>query len=95
MADDGQTESGAGKCFVQPTAPVERRIALFGGCGGALTGAERDTLRFLEARHGRQNATPVRVFPRAVEALVLGGLRQIVGNGYRGFRTIRALRRDR
>ena len=57
---------------------------------GALTGAERDTRRFLEARHGRRNATPVRVFPRAVEAPVLGGLRQIVGNGYRGFRTILA-----
>ena len=57
---------------------------------GALTGAERDRIRSLEARHRLRRATPVRVFPRAVDATVLGGLRQIVGNGYAGFRTIQA-----
>lgn len=57
---------------------------------GALTRAERSQIRALQSRHSRPNATPVRVFPRAVDAAVLGGLRQIVGASYTGFRTIHA-----
>ena len=56
---------------------------------GALTAEERQKIRDLQTRHGRRDRTPVRVFPRPVDAAVLGGLRQIVGDAYAGFRTIR------
>ncbi len=56
---------------------------------GRLTAAERRQAAAIATRHGRQGAL-VRVFPRRVDALLLGGLSRLIGPGYRGARTIRA-----
>lgn len=57
---------------------------------GALTNAEKSAIERIKARHGILYATPVRVFPRGVDAVMLGGLGQIVGPGYLKYKTIRA-----
>ena len=57
---------------------------------GALTDAEKSVIERIKARHGILYATPVRLFPRSVDAAMLGGLGQIVGPGYLKYRTIRA-----
>jgi hypothetical protein len=56
---------------------------------GRLTAIERSRAAAIAARHGRRGDL-VRVFPRRVDALLLGGLSRLVGPGYRGARTIRA-----
>lgn len=57
---------------------------------GVLTEAERSVIRRIKARHGTGSGAPVRLFPRAVDAALLGGLGQIVGPGYLKYKTIRA-----
>lgn len=57
---------------------------------GVLTDAEKSVLRRIKARHGMYSGAPVRLFPRAVDATLLGGLGQAVGPGYLKFKTIRA-----
>lgn len=57
---------------------------------GELTGAEKSAIARIKTRHGILYATPVRLFPRGVDAVMLGGLGQIVGPGYLKYRTIRA-----
>jgi len=58
---------------------------------GSLTGEERDAAsRIRGHHHGLSQARPVRVFPRQVDALLLGGLRQLVGEDYGKVRLIRA-----
>ena len=57
---------------------------------GALTATERNVISDIETHHGLRGGAPVRVFPRRVDATLLGGLRQIVGKDYTGRKTIRA-----
>lgn len=58
---------------------------------GQVTADERQDMRAIVAHHsGLADAAPVRVFPRAVDALLLGHLRQAVGDGYAQARVIRA-----
>lgn len=57
---------------------------------GELTGAEKSAIERIKTRHGILYATPVRLFPRGVDAVMLGGLGQIVGPGYLKYKTIRA-----
>lgn len=57
---------------------------------GALTDAERTVIRHIKSRHGIGSADTVRLFPRGVDAVVLGGLGRIVGPGYLTYKTIRA-----
>lgn len=57
---------------------------------GELTDAEKSAIERIKARHGILYATPVRLFPRGVDAVMLGGLGQIVGPGYLKYNTIRA-----
>jgi len=57
---------------------------------GVLTEAERSVIRRIRARHGIGAGDTVRLFPRGVDAVVLGGLGQIVGPGYLKYKTIRA-----
>ena len=56
---------------------------------GRLTASERRRAGAIAVHHGRRGAL-VRVFPRRVDALLLAGLSQLVGPGYRAARTIRA-----
>lgn len=57
---------------------------------GELTRAEKSAIARIKTRHGILYATPVRLFPRGVDAVMLGGLGQIVGPGYLKYKTIRA-----
>lgn len=57
---------------------------------GELTRAEKSAIQRIKTRHGILYATPVRLFPRGVDAVMLGGLGQIVGPGYLKYKTIRA-----
>ncbi len=46
-------------------------------------------------RYGMASATPVRLFPRKVDAVLLGGLNAAIGESYVGAKSIRAsYRRD-
>ena len=58
---------------------------------GRLAQGEAEAAARIRAYHGElPGARPVRVFPRRVDALLLGGLNRIVGPGYADRRTIRA-----
>ena len=55
---------------------------------GVLTHAERAVIHRITARHGAGDT--VRLFPRGVDAVMLGGLGEIVGPGYLKYTTMRA-----
>jgi hypothetical protein len=57
---------------------------------GANIAAESDLFRQIARRHNLNNWTPVRVFPRMVDAVLLGGLEQLVGNRYGSAKRIQA-----
>lgn len=57
---------------------------------GALPGNEREVIDGLRRRHGMPAAAPVRLFPREVDAVLLAGLRSIVGEDYAGRAIVRA-----
>jgi len=56
---------------------------------GSLPAAERHLVNDLHRRHGHRGAT-VHVFPRRVDALLLGGLQALVGPRYKSSSSIRA-----
>lgn len=57
---------------------------------GVLTDAEQSVIERIKTRHGIASASPVRVFPRGVDATLLGGLGGIVGPGYLKYGKIQA-----
>ncbi|MBT5081706.1 MAG: hypothetical protein HOK21_25390 [Rhodospirillaceae bacterium] len=58
---------------------------------GRLTTAEREDLRAIARRHGLSPRSPaLRIFPRQVDAQLLGGLDRILAGGYGRSKQIRA-----
>ena len=58
---------------------------------GHITSAERrDAGRVARYHHGLPAAEPVRLFPRAADAVLLGGLALLLGDDYRAAKTITA-----
>jgi len=57
---------------------------------GMTTEAERSIVTRIRNRHGIAAGDTVRLFPRGVDAVMLGGLGRIVGPGYLKYSTIRA-----
>ena len=57
---------------------------------GRSISAERALARHISARHGIHHGRLVRVFPRNVDATILGGLQKIIGIGYGTARAITA-----
>lgn len=57
---------------------------------GVTTDAERSTVTRIRTRHGIALGDTVRLFPRGIDAVMLGGLGRIIGPGYINYRTIRA-----
>jgi len=57
---------------------------------GAIAAAERAAANAIRRRHGVYGARLVRVFPRRVDAMLLGGLGEVVGSGYADAATIHA-----
>lgn len=62
---------------------------------GRVSNAERRLAAMIRDRHGMASATSVRLFPRKVDAALLGGLNAAIGESYVGAKSIRAsYRRD-
>ncbi len=57
---------------------------------GAEIAAERNLFQQIAQRHQLTNWTPVRVFPRTVDAVLLGGLEQLIGAHYGAAKRIQA-----
>ncbi len=57
---------------------------------GRMTSAERRLISTIRARHGVRDAAAIRLFPRRVDANLLGGLNLAIGDRYRAARNIRA-----
>jgi hypothetical protein len=70
--DDGP----AGQAWVLDT---DRYSGFMRQPDGALVAGERAVIDRIRARHGGHLRDPVRLFPRRVDAVLLGGLRQAIG----------------
>ena len=58
---------------------------------GRLTSEEHRQIAAMHATHGQlANASAIRIFPRRVDALLLGGLRAVIGESYQNTSTIHA-----
>jgi hypothetical protein len=57
---------------------------------GAIPAPERSTITRTRQHHGLTGGAPVRLFPRSVDAALLGGLQAAVGPNYLGRHLIRA-----
>ncbi len=93
--------TAAGKLFGEsgpPGAPWNLNLDRYSGFvrhpAGSEIPAERDRERAIAARHGVEGRL-VRVFPRNVDAALLGGLNQVVGGAYGDARSITARYRRR
>ena len=75
-------------------APWQMDLDRYSGFLRAPAGApvEEESRGFtnIGARHRLSNWRPVRVFPRNVDAVLLGGLQQVIGGAYGGARSITA-----
>ncbi|MDD9907249.1 MAG: hypothetical protein OXT06_27035 [Rhodospirillaceae bacterium] len=89
---------GADRLYIDegsPGAPWSLNLDAFSGFmrqhGANAVAEEAATLRRIRARHRLpQDSAAVRIFPRHVDALLLGGLQQIVGADHAKRATIRA-----
>ncbi len=89
---------GEGRLYTregEPGRPTEIDLDRLSGFvrqpAGALAAAERRRIADLSAYHrARSGLTPVRLFPRRVDAFLLGGLRQLIGEGYMNAERLRA-----
>ena len=81
----------------RPWAPNIDRISGFSRRIGGLSAAgERDLVIRLRRRHtGITNARPIRLFPRAFDGALLGGLAQLIGKGAADLRSLSARYRMR
>lgn len=81
---------GDGKLFIESGPPgqpwainLDRYSGFIRQPAGRLVAAEHRQARRIRAHHPRlSGATPIRVFPRRVDALLLAGLKRIVGDAY-------------
>ncbi len=79
----------------RPTVPWTLNLDRFSGFirepAGVLSRQERRAAERVRVHHGGlRTATPVRVFPRQVDARLLGGLRRLIGESYATVQAIRA-----
>lgn len=89
---------GEGRLYTrggEPGRPAEIDLDRLSGFvrqpAGILAAAERRQIADLSAYHrARSGLAPVRLFPRAVDAFLLGGLRHLIGEGYMDARRVRA-----
>lgn len=57
---------------------------------GAIAAEERSEIDHVRSYHGQRSAAPARLFPRRVDAYLIGGLRQAVGENYLSLKSIHA-----
>lgn len=75
-------------------AVSELNLDLFSGFmrypSGRRPAAENKLIATIRARHNNSGAVPVRLFPRSVDAALLGGLNKAVGTSYSAAKYIQA-----
>ncbi len=81
-----------------PGQPWAINLDLYSGfvrqAKGRATRTESALVRTIKDRHpGLRRGQPVHIFPRATDAVLLGGLRQLVGEAYVGARVVHAVYR--
>ncbi len=93
----GAVMDGADRLFAASGpkgAPWKMNLDRYSGFLRAPAGLpiEEESRKFtrIGARHRLSDWRPVRIFPRSVDAVLLGGLQQIVAGAYEGARTITA-----
>jgi hypothetical protein len=76
-----------GRLFVAESAPrtpwaldTDRFSGFMRQPDGALVTEERVEIERIQQRHGHHLVNPVRLFPRRLDAILLGGLRQAIGS---------------
>jgi hypothetical protein len=57
---------------------------------GGFSAKEKDIIGSIMSKHLLSSGIPVRIFPRSVDAALLGGLKRIIGKSYRSAETISA-----
>ncbi|MCZ6495430.1 MAG: hypothetical protein O6924_04550 [Alphaproteobacteria bacterium] len=94
MTPDGRLYGETGPRGVPWDINLDRYSGFVRHPAGRTIAAERARARDISARHGIHGRL-VRVFPRNVDAVILGGLNQVIGGTYRGAKTITATYRKR
>lgn len=89
MTTDGRLFGETGPRGVPWDINLDRYSGFIRYPAGRTIAAERARARDIAARHGIHGRL-VRVFPRNVDAVILGGLNQVIGGTYRGAKTITA-----
>ncbi len=89
------TAGGALYSDQSASAPWKMNLDRYSGfvrqSGGLGTRGERAWVRRIQRRHpAAARGAAIRVFPRRVDALLLGGLHRLIGPGYRQSQSIRA-----
>ncbi len=89
MTPDGRLYGETGPRGVPWDINLDRYSGFVRHPAGRTIAAERARAREISARHGIHGRL-VRVFPRNVDAVILGGLNQVIGGSYRDAKTITA-----
>lgn len=89
MAPDGRLYGETGQSGKPWPINLDRYSGFIRQPVGRTIAAERTRTQSISNRHG-VDGRPVRVFPRRVDAVILGGLNQVIGGAYRGAKTITA-----
>ena len=87
MTPDGRLYGETGPRGVPWDINLDRYSGFVRHPAGRTIAAERARAREISARHGIHGRL-VRVFPRNVDAVILGGLNQVIGGSYRDAKTI-------
>lgn len=91
LMDDRQrlfTDSGARGQMWRPD--FDRFSGYMRQAAGLIPLAEQQEISSIERHHGGIDGVIVRLFPRRIDAVILGGLRQATENGYQSDANIRA-----
>lgn len=90
MAEDGRIYFEEGPAGAPTQINRDRTSGFVRRPTGAMPSAERRLVARIQRRHKRAGLTPVRLFPRHVDAVLLAGIRQIIGRDYGTLRRVRA-----
>lgn len=91
MDDGGRLFVGEGRRLAPWSINLDRYSGYVRQASGVTGRAERQAIGRIRAHHGKVvGATPVRLFPRRVDAVLLGGLHELLGGDYASSKTIRA-----
>ena len=90
MDRDGQLYGETGPMGRPWAIDLDRYSSFVRHPSGQRIAAERSRARSISSRHGIGGGRMVRIFPRNIDAAILGGLQKIIGQGYGTARTVTA-----